>query len=242
MQCCLALSIWCCIFLILRENRAASLGVQPTRAVASGGPVVHDPHFMFGFPVAAYVHIVLKKEPPCDFRPPWLGNPGDGPATNGSRIHVDLPAIWLKVMYIQFFERLSYDIHRRCRRRQWWNTKEVQQGKFVIFMQNARNCWFRLQVCVSTENLETVKKHFGDNLDAARFSVQLPVLNDEVSGVSEKMKDVVSSTLAFTSNCNIFSEVRKLLRLVYVLPVATASAKRSFSFLHHLKTLPPNDH
>jgi len=95
---------------------------------------------------------------------------------------------------------------------------------------------------VSTENLETVKKHFGDNLDAARFSVQLPVLNDEVSGVSEKMKDVVSGTLAFTSNCNIFSEVRKLLRLVYVLPVATASAKRSFSFLHHLKTLPPNDH
>jgi len=74
---------------------------------------------MFGFPVAAYVHIVLKNVPPCDFRPPWLGNPGDGPATNGSRIHGDLPAIWLKVMYIQFFERLSYDIHRRCRQRQW---------------------------------------------------------------------------------------------------------------------------
>ena len=59
---------------------------------------------------------------------------------------------------------------------------------------------------------------------------------------SEKMKDVVSSTLAFTSNCNIFSEVRKLLQLMYVMPVITASAKRSFSFTGHLKTLPPNDH
>ena len=43
-----------------------------------------------------------------------------------------------------------------------------------------------------------------------------------------KMKDV-SSTLAFTSNCNIFSEVRKLLQLMCVLPVTTASAERSFS-------------
>jgi len=60
-------------------------------------------------------------------------------------------------------------------------------------------------------------------------------------GVSVKMKDVVSSTLAFTSNCNIFSEVKKLLQLTYVLPVTTAFAMRSCSFLRHLKTLPPND-
>jgi len=62
---------------------------------------------------------------------------------------------------------------------------------------------------VSAENLEAVKKHFGDDLDAARFSIQLAVLSDAVSGVNEKRKDVVSSTLAFTLNCNIFSEVRK---------------------------------
>ena len=56
------------------------------------------------------------------------------------------------------------------------------------------------------------------------------------------MKDVISSTLAFTSNCNNFSEIRKLLQLKYVLPVATTSAKRSFSFIGHLKMLPSNDH
>ena len=67
--------------------------------------------------------------------------------------------------------------------------------------------------------MEAVKKHFGDDADASRFSIQFTVLSDAVSGVSGKMKDVVSGTLAFTSNCNIFSEVRKLLQLMYVLSV-----------------------
>ena len=61
-----------------------------------------------------------------------------------------------------------------------------------------------------------------------------------VSGVSVKIKDVVSSTLAFTcclvSLCNIFSEIRKLLQLMLVLPVATASTDLSFSCLRRLKT------
>jgi len=66
-------------------------------------------------------------------------------------------------------------------------------------MQNARSCLFRLQACVSAENLEAVKKHFGDDVDASRFCIHLAVMSDAVSGVSEKMKEVVSSTLAFTS-------------------------------------------
>jgi len=84
---------------------------------------------------------------------------------------------------------------------------------------------------VRAENLEAVKKHFGGDMDASRFSIQLSILSDAVSGVSEKMKDVVSSILAFTSNCNIFSEVTKLLQLMHVLPVITASAKCSFHVL-----------
>jgi len=88
---------------------------------------------------------------------------------------------------------------------------------------------------VITENLETVKTHFGDDLDASRLFNPLAVLADEVSGVSVKMKDVVSSTLAFTSNCNIFSDVGKVLQLMYVLPVTIASAERSFPSLRLLK-------
>ena len=62
------------------------------------------------------------------------------------------------------------------------------------------------------------------------------VLSDTISDVIVKMKDVVSSTLAFTSNCDIFSKIGKLLQLMYVLPVTTASAERSFSSLRRLKT------
>jgi len=54
---------------------------------------------MFGPPVAGTSNMVFKKcGSPCDFLAPLLGNSGDGPATNGSLIHVNLPAIWLKVM------------------------------------------------------------------------------------------------------------------------------------------------
>jgi len=56
---------------------------------------------------------------------------------------------------------------------------------------------------VIAENLEAAKKHFGDDLDASRLFDQLAVLSDAASGVSVKIKDAVSSTLAFTSNCNI---------------------------------------
>ena len=37
---------------------------------------------------------------------------------------------------------------------------------------------------MSAENLEAVKKDFGDDLDASRFSIQLTALSDVVSGVS----------------------------------------------------------
>jgi len=53
--------------------------------------------------------------------------------------------------------------------------------KILFFMQNARNCWFRLQTgCVIAENLEAVKKNFGDDLEASRLSNQLGVLSNAV--------------------------------------------------------------
>ena len=91
------------------------------------------------------------------------------------------------------------------------------------------------RACVVAENLEVVKKYLGVDVDASRLSNRLAVLSDAISDVIVKMKDEVSSALAFTSNCNIFSEVGKLLQLMYVLPVTTASAERSFSSLRRLK-------
>ena len=41
-------------------------------AVASGGPVVPDPHFMFGPPVAAYIqYCIIKLWSPCSVWPPY---------------------------------------------------------------------------------------------------------------------------------------------------------------------------
>jgi len=56
---------------------------------------------------------------------------------------------------------------------------------------------------VIAENLEPVKKPFGDDLDASRLFDQLAVLSDAASGVSVILKDAVSSTFAYISNCNI---------------------------------------
>jgi len=69
-----------------------------------------------------------------------------------------------------------------------------------------------------------------------RLFIQLAVPGDAVSGANVKIKDVVTSTLVFTANCNIFSEVRKLLQLIYLLLVTTTYAERSFPALRRLKT------
>jgi len=81
--------------------------------------------------------------------------------------------------------------------------KRYSTKKKFIFMENARNRCFRLPACVIAENFEAVKIYFGDDLHASRLFDQLAVLSDEAAGVRVKMKDAVSSTLAFISNCNI---------------------------------------
>ena len=59
--------------------------------------------------------------------------------------------------------------------------KRFNQVKFVLYAKckelliSAAN-----RVCVIAENLEAVKKHFGDDLEASRSSNQLGVLSDVV--------------------------------------------------------------
>jgi len=81
--------------------------------------------------------------------------------------------------------------------------KRYSTRKNLIFTPKARNRCFGLSACVISENFEAVKMYFGDDLHASRLFDQLTVLCDAATGVSVKMKDAVSSTLAFTSNCNI---------------------------------------
>jgi len=71
----------------------------------------------------------------------------------------------------------------------------------------------------------------------------MAVLSDAVSGVSEKMKDVVFSTLAFTSNCNIFLNYGNFYNLC---PVRAASYNgfciAFFVINWSSKDAPLNDH
>jgi len=97
--------------------------------------------------------------------------------------------------------------------------------------------------CFIAENLEAVKKHFVNNLDASTLSNQLAVLNDAVSGVSVKMMVVVSSTLAFTSNCNISIFVSKKTSATYVSAASYNCFCRAFFFiLSSFENVPPNNH
>ena len=68
------------------------------------------------------------------------------------------------------------------------------------------------------------------------FSNQLSVLSDVVEGVKPSLRDIECSLKSFQSTSSLFSEVIKLLQLLYVLPASTATAERSFSSLRRLKT------
>jgi hypothetical protein len=79
--------------------------------------------------------------------------------------------------------------------------------------------------------------HFGDDLDKIRLRDQLTVLHDAMGSTKLAMKDIIASLLSFNTTANLFSEVRKLLKLFLVIPASTATVECSFSSLRRLKTL-----
>lgn len=89
---------------------------------------------------------------------------------------------------------------------------------------------------VMMENVKEVCSHFGDDLDEPRFKNQLSVLSDIVEGVSPSLRVIQEAILSFNTTSTLFSEVLKLLKLLFVLPASTASAERSFTSLRRHKT------
>ena len=86
------------------------------------------------------------------------------------------------------------------------------------------------------ENMREVCEHFGEDLDEQRLKNQLSVLSDIVEDRSPCLKVIHQAILKLNTTSNLFSEVLKLLKLLFVLPARTASAERSFSSLRRLKT------
>jgi len=160
------------------------------------------------------------------------------------RKHVDLPAIWLKVMCIQFPARLlSYDILRRCRQRQWWNTEEIQPRKFWSLCKmrgiadfGCKHAWAQKTWKPWKSILVTMRM-----LQGFLLSWLFWVMQYQVS--VRKWKTYFQALLHLRRIATLFLKfIGNLCNFMHVLPVATASAKRSFSFIRHLKPLPLNDH
>ena len=82
-----------------------------------------------------------------------------------------------------------------------------------------------------------VEAHFGDDIDLyPRLTIQLSMLHDVVELDSPSLEDIKIAVLKLNGARQLFSEVLKLLQLLYVIPATTATAERSFSALRRLKT------
>ena len=77
-------------------------------------------------------------------------------------------------------------------------------------------------------------RHYGDDFDNARLRNQLAVII--VNSATPSLQDIKAAILSLNTTSSLFSEIKKLLQLLYTVPTSTSSAERSFSSLHRLKT------
>ena len=88
----------------------------------------------------------------------------------------------------------------------------------------------------------TFKEIYDKDIDMEKLSLQLQLLPDAMKGSPTKIKEVTRiRTICDILNDqpgvkNFLSEVHKVLRIYYTIPVTTASAERSFSALKRIKT------
>ena len=89
---------------------------------------------------------------------------------------------------------------------------------------------------------DLVTTYVKDDIDINRLRVQLQMLpeifrvNTMEAESSTNMNYVTTALLALGSANEMFSEVNKLIRLLFTIPVSSATAERSFSALRRLKT------
>ena len=83
---------------------------------------------------------------------------------------------------------------------------------------------------------------YGKDIDIHKLSLQLQLLPDAIRSSSTTIKEVTKiQTICDVLNDqpgvkNLLTEVHKLLRIYYTIPVTTTSAERSFSALKRIKT------
>lgn len=89
----------------------------------------------------------------------------------------------------------------------------------------------------TAECVEAICQHFGSDLDERKLRLNLEMLPDLMEGnVAEKLSDVTDRIKELGSARRLYGELSKLIVLLLVIPVSSATAERSFSSLRILKS------
>ena len=155
---------------------------------------------------------------------------GDEPAT------FRFPKEFYRAIYYEFVDNSIGEINKR-----------FDQKNFTLYLRSEQLLIHATANsgpgCVQNENLDDVKLHFGDDFDYPRLSNQLSMLHvilslhDVLGFNSPSLEDIKMAIFKLNNAAKLFSEVLKLLQMLYVKPATTATAERSFSALRRPKTL-----
>ena len=151
----------------------------------------------------------------------WLHYTKSQSVDSGSDPHQFLSQYY-KRAYFEFADSLDEELNKRfCQKNYEFHMKAKQ---LLITAATTGE--------VMMENVKEVCSHSGEDLDEPRLKNQLSVLSDIVEGVSASLRVIQEAILSLNTTSTLFSEVLKLLKLLFVLPASTASAERSFTSLH----------
>ena len=153
-------------------------------------------------------------------RPPLRLDGGSNPTSFSS------PSDYYRKVYFEFIDCIHGEIVRR-----------FEQENYHLYMKAER---LLLQSAstgeILSEYFDEVCHHYREDLEPVRLRNQLSVVKDIVSSVSPSLCDIQTAILSLNTTSCLFSEIIKLLQLLYTVPTSTASAERSFSSLRRLKT------
>ena len=152
-------------------------------------------------------------------RPPRQIDSGSSPSTFSS------PKDYFRKIYYEFLDRINGEISKR-----------FDQNNFHLYLKAEQLLLKAASGKILDGYFDETCKHFDEDFDHLRLKNQLAVLHDVIDTVNPTLQDIHKAILALNTTSSLFSEVLKLLRLLYVIPASTATAERSFSSLRRLKT------
>ena len=148
------------------------------------------------------------------------------------------PESYFRQQYFEVLDLLASELKRRFQQKRGMPVVAAIE-KLLLDAANA--------TLVSTDLPEELQL-YKDDLDLSRLKCQLPMLPDVIRVRNQKLQNNVpipkvtnvrtlySVMTEISLSTEMFSEVIRLIKLFYTIPVTTSSAERTFSALRRLKT------